>query len=782
MSNNHIFNNSNLVFQNSRSYNRDINHLFERYLKATEEDHENGHLRDEEHETLTPLPHQEHSDQSNDSIATSTNNTENKEKEEENTKNIGDKNTDIETSPAKAAGKPYDIPASLRKPFKIPFKDSLVIVTPHQKEASRSGSSIKFNLGTNTMKDTNTAPNLKDNYKANDNVANENSDVPPRELHKESNGNALFDEMPTPKKPPAYDFSKCYTSPFLSNTFKPTKDSLKLTPELELLEPLILSQHGVFTQPIIDLGTIILNSAKALTKKQESLKLLQSDNKIPRSLRIKCELTTSPDFADHPGFLRFKNQLQQEVAGFIARGTKIMIGWTELHTQLLNLDRCASILGKALQILEGLTYLFTNIFGTPLWPSVEDKLIPLFLFKYYILSPYIDTTEVTDFLGLPPEDLLLLGAKLLTSTQTDQDASAIITSLKLSDIDLDEEVDEAFVSEILSGFDQILRFATIGIWHCYHDIARQTVTAVKLKAKMQSLEITKATAATAQAIAKATSNLESNQKLTANTNLRISNLEKSMARQEEKANEIINRLKSSNQQKNSKGSHLLESMASPEKMTPSRNAIQNTKQDTPKRTIVDLTLETLENHTTEGKALSSSPPYHKKQKHRQQRTNPPQKNQRTPTKKSVQWKDIAQQPQTQKDILQPPPQPSLLKPPQTHSTINSRFSIDPATQHQKMPQNPFTLTEQLLQPSHFPAIQTLQSHPLYLQNPSHYHIQPNLLSTQQAYQQYPNFYPPQNPPVTQQAPTLTPFIQSIYTPNNAPPNNSFPYHPFHQQN
>jgi hypothetical protein len=235
----------------------------------------------------------------------------------------------------------------------------------------------------------------------------------------------------------------------------------------------------------------------------------------------------------------------------------------------------------------------------------------LFLFKYYISSSYIDTTEVTDFLGLPPEDLLLLGAKLLTSTQTDKDASVIITSLKLSDIDLDEEVDEAFVSEILAGFDQILRFATIGIWHCYHDIAQQTVTAAKLKARMQSLEITKATTATAQAIAKATNNLESNQKLTANTNLRISNLEKSIARQEEKANEIINRLKSNHQQKNSKGSHLLESMASPEQMTPSRNTMHNTKQNASKRAIVDLTLETLENHTTEGKTFSSSPPHHK---------------------------------------------------------------------------------------------------------------------------------------------------------------------------
>jgi len=74
-----MFNNSNLVFQNSKAYSRDINHLFECYLKATEDDHKNGHLPDEEPETLTPLPHQEHSDQSNDSTAISTTRTEDKE-------------------------------------------------------------------------------------------------------------------------------------------------------------------------------------------------------------------------------------------------------------------------------------------------------------------------------------------------------------------------------------------------------------------------------------------------------------------------------------------------------------------------------------------------------------------------------------------------------------------------------------------------------------------------------------------------------------------------------
>jgi hypothetical protein len=66
-----------------------------------------------------------------------------------------------------------------------------------------------------------------------------------------------------------------------------------------------------------------------------------------------------------------------------------------------------------------------------------------------------------------------------------------------------------------------------------------------------SVDLTKATEATSQAIAKATRNLESSLKLSAHTNLRISNLEKSFTRQEEKSNEIINHLKSNRLQKNS---------------------------------------------------------------------------------------------------------------------------------------------------------------------------------------------------------------------------------------
>jgi hypothetical protein len=85
-----------------------------------------------------------------------------------------------------------------------------------------------------------------------------------------------------------------YSSPFLDKEFKLASDSFDLNLDLEILRPLIMSPHEVFIQPIKDLGNINLFLTKIIEKKKQSLTLLQTEQKIPRSLRIKCELTTSP--------------------------------------------------------------------------------------------------------------------------------------------------------------------------------------------------------------------------------------------------------------------------------------------------------------------------------------------------------------------------------------------------------------------------------------------------------------------------------------------------------
>jgi hypothetical protein len=55
-----------------------------------------------------------------------------------------------------------------------------------------------------------------------------------------------------------------------------------------------MSQHEVFTPHFIELGNISLAQSKTIKKKKESYNLLKENKKIPRSLQVKCELTTHP--------------------------------------------------------------------------------------------------------------------------------------------------------------------------------------------------------------------------------------------------------------------------------------------------------------------------------------------------------------------------------------------------------------------------------------------------------------------------------------------------------
>ncbi len=101
--------------------------------------------------------------------------------------------------------------------------------------------------------------------------------------------------------------NKYYHSPYLKKEFKPTINSFELPPELKKLQPLIMSQHEAFSTLIKDLGNITLTLSKIIEKKKESYNLLKNDKKIPRSLRIKCELTTSSYYENDPDFLNLKD-------------------------------------------------------------------------------------------------------------------------------------------------------------------------------------------------------------------------------------------------------------------------------------------------------------------------------------------------------------------------------------------------------------------------------------------------------------------------------------------
>jgi len=362
---------------------------------------------------------------------------------------------------------------------------------------------------------------------------------------------------------------------------------LDLPPELESLRPLILSQHKAFKQRIRDLGALNLNITKTLEKKSTSLQHLTNHDKIPRSLRIKCELTTSPEFSNDPEFLEIKHKLHQEVSNFIQKGTSLMTVWVKRNITLLTLQRCSNYLKKALQILEGLTSFYTDSIGTPKWKSVSNNLLTLSIFKAFLSGEFIEVNDFATYLNLTPDQILLTGAKLILSTDSDKDAAKIIFELNLSDIKMENQAEELFITEFFANFSQILQFTTTGIWKAYKEKSKKTTAGFNLSSKMKEMDTLSATEATALALTTATENAEISQLTNAEANLRIDNLERASRKQEQTTNELAKQLKPKHSQKNFIGSHSKEQMTSPTPSAPSHSNTNTSK----KHQFVDLTLE-----------------------------------------------------------------------------------------------------------------------------------------------------------------------------------------------
>jgi hypothetical protein len=327
---------------------------------------------------------------------------------------------------------------------------------------------------------------------------------------------------------------KLYTSPFLEESQKPPKDSFILNSEFEPLLPLISSQHEAFTQHIKDLSEISLTATKVIEKKNDSFLLLTDKKKTPRSLRIKCTLSTSPEFSTDNEFIQLKEELDEAVATFINTGTNVMTKWAQRNIFLLKRERCTNILRKALQILDGLVHFHKEVIGTPSWPSVPTKNITLFLIKIYLSNEYLDISSLLAFLDLPLQQIKLICVQLLTHKHSEEAATDFFDSLLLSDINMNDNLQHDFIYESLIQFDQIIKITTIDVWSFYKNKSKQIHAGDSLKAKMATFETIDATSSTLQAIAKAAKNFDDSQNQNLETQLRLSNLEKSAKRQEQK--------------------------------------------------------------------------------------------------------------------------------------------------------------------------------------------------------------------------------------------------------
>jgi len=419
--------------------------------------------------------------------------------------------------------------------------------------------------------------------------------------------------------------NKLYYSPLLDPSQRPSEATIILSPELEPLRQLIMSQHEAFSVNIKELGEITISSTSAIDSKVNSYKQLKFHNKIPRSLRIKCKLTTSPDFSNDEIFLSLKEELDNIVSTFTSNGTKVMTNWAERNIKLLQLQRCTHLFHKILPILECLTAFHLEVIGKPNWPSTvnNNKNISAFLLTAYFNNLYIDTSDIVQFLDLTREEILIIGYKYLLKLESQDEIDGFTQSLNLSDINSSNELHLQFVWETLIQFDQILRCTTIDLWQQYEEKSKQSIAAFNITAKMAAIRTENATTSTAIAISKATETFNDAQTVSCETQLRLNNLEKNFHRQEQKTNELNNKINKT--QKNANGSRKREAATSPFQKAPTY--LQNYQNSQ----LVDLTTDQ-EEETAISKC--SSLQNHKNQTKKRHKLNEPTNN----NKGTIQWR------------------------------------------------------------------------------------------------------------------------------------------------
>ncbi len=304
--------------------------------------------------------------------------------------------------------------------------------------------------------------------------------------------------------------------------------------------------------------------------------------------------------------------------------------------------------------------------------------------------------------------------------------------MDLGKINFQNKDEFTFISETLINFDQILRATTIDLWQFHTEKARQNSAATNLKSKMAAIAIQSATESTALAIARATEAWQETKTTNAQTNLRISNLERSIRRHEQKTNELNNNIKlqqHKNPQKNVAGSRLQGSLASPFAKTLAKKQNNQLKQK-----FVDLTEE-----EDEAEILPEPAPKLNKKRKVNESTLLTLSNaeaQRGHTGKAVHWKET-------KEIQQFNPQQPI-------STV--LHQLPGAYQAAQNPNLPQPLTHTYFQPA---------PPPIPLQAPSF----PNTFSALQV------------------SPFHNPHFQSTQTPNLARPiSQTLQQHPYQHQN
>jgi hypothetical protein len=194
-----------------------------------------------------------------------------------------------------------------------------------------------------------------------------------------------------------------------------------------------------------------LNDSSALlvvhTPGSQENTYLNDNTKTPRSLQLNCGIVTSPALQNHPDFIQIQEDFQNDLLTFIKKGAAHMAEWQRIYIHILTIERCSTLLKKALPILEGLISFFTETLEAPKWPSIPTKRINLLMLKLYLTTDSFDTSNLLSHLEMPHDQVLLTASKLITGQDSDEEALAEINCLNLSDLDFTNPTEHEFLSE-----------------------------------------------------------------------------------------------------------------------------------------------------------------------------------------------------------------------------------------------------------------------------------------------------------------------------------------------
>jgi hypothetical protein len=246
-------------------------------------------------------------------------------------------------------------------------------------------------------------------------------------------------------------------NPFLLNIKQAPNSSIRnlnLPQELEPLRTVVLSQHTALENHIKELGFTCLNFTTVIEQKKESANKLHTDKRIPRSLRIKCELSTSPSYENNSDFITLKKELQDAVNTFTNKGLNVMKKWSLININLLTQDRCHNIMQRALVILDGLYTYWKNILDPIHWPSPIENNPILFLIKiYFNEDSNPDITELINFFELSSSEILIIITKIITKNTNNTLNIQLLNSLDVNSIDNLSETQIYLITETLKSFD-----------------------------------------------------------------------------------------------------------------------------------------------------------------------------------------------------------------------------------------------------------------------------------------------------------------------------------------